>query len=442
MNTKLKLLISLFLAGCATSKNEPLKREPSFYNGRQVSYSEFPYIMHFKGFSRTAINSCGATLIHPRIAVTAAHCLLPGIQTASLNGSGGSANVIDWSRHPNARGLLNGTDEIDFTYLILDRPIFIGDRKYPQIFLDISSPKQVPIGTKFLAFGARASSLWMREVLSKEPMNESGDRPIQLNYLLRTTPATHSGESGSPLFTFKEETAFIIGVTHGGRKPDTLTGEDRPDYYNTYTYVASAAPWLEKKIGFKTGASIAQNYKNLICKMSEEWGPITLKTLLKEYLEYESSPVMCNGHSLEKLIVQKEQLAQKNAERAQEVDQLERQGLLSVYEYQRAFDAGATHQQAIVVAKAQKGNALSTYEYVRALSAGASHEQAVQLALDERRNVISIYEYAKLKAANVDHDQAVEVARLHKTNKLSTYDYIRFRSAGLSHEEAKEKAGR
>lgn len=446
MNGTLKILISLFLVGCTTSKTELLKREPSFYNGKQVSYEQFPYIMHFKGFSKRAINSCGATLVHPRIAVTAAHCLFSGIQTVRLNGSDESANVIDWSRHPNARGILNGVDEIDFAYLILDRPILIDNQQYPQIFLDISSPKQIPIGTTFVAFGARSNSLWTREVLSKEPMNETGDRLIQLNYLLRTTPATHSGESGSPLLIFKDGAVFIVGVTHGGRKPDTLRGEDRPDFYNTYSYLASAAPWLERSIGFKTGSSIAQNYKNLICNKSKAWGPILLKTLMTEYLKYESSPVMCNGQSLEELIVEKERIALQAAERekisAQEVDQLKRQGLLSEHEYQRAFDAGATHQQAIVVAKADKESKLSAYEYVRALSAGANHEQAVQLALDERRNIISIYEYAKLKAEKIDHDQAVEVAKLDRANKLSAYDYIHFRAKGLSHEDAKEKARR
>lgn len=440
----------------ATSKDEHITREPAFYNGKQVSYSMFPYIMHFVGFfSGRAVNSCGATLIHPRIAITAAHCLFPGIEIENvrLDGSGESAYVIDWVRHPNARGILNGIDEIDFTYLILDRPILIGDSKYPQIFLDPPTPKQIPIGTKFVAFGARADSLWTRDVLSKEPMNEIGTLAIKLNYMLRTTPATHAGESGSPLLNFNEGTPYIVGVTHGGKKPDTLTGEDRPDYYNTYVYVASAAPWLEKKIGFKTGASIAENYKNLICKMSEEWGPITLKKLLTEYLEYESGSLSCNGQPLEKLIAHKVQVAQqaaerekimakKNAERMEEVEKFERQGLLSEYEYQRAFDAGATHQDAIFVAKAEKENALSTFEYVRALSAGANHKQALQLALDDKLNNISVYEYANLKAANINHDQALEVAKLDKMNKLTAFYYIRFRSEGLTHEAAKEKAKR
>ena len=130
------LFLSFLILGCSTTNPIPVTREPSFYNGKQVSYADFPYILHFNGSTGRAINTCGATLIHPRIAVTAAHCLIAGIQTIRLDGHFESSNALSWAKHSKAQGNLNGVDEIDFAYLILDRPMGIGKTNYPQIYSD------------------------------------------------------------------------------------------------------------------------------------------------------------------------------------------------------------------------------------------------------------------------------------------------------------------
>ena len=253
-------------------------------------------------------------------------------------------------------------------------------------------------------------------------MDEKGEKPIRMDYMLRTTPATHSGESGSPLFLFKDEVPFIVGVTHGGRKPNTPTGADQFDYYNTYTFLASAIPWLEKEIGFKLGDSIPQNYRNLLCKISRTWGPLSLSEFLKEYQQIESTEIICNGESIQNIIAAKLAQAQVQAQKKEEVVLLAKQGVLSEYDYNEVMSTKVTHVQAIDVAKAGRSNTLSVYDYKMARAAGATHEQAVGVSTDAKANLLSVYDYKSVLEANGSHEQAIEVARLSRASKMSTYD--------------------
>lgn len=445
MNLKKIHLAFIFLLGCSTVEKRNTgeiipEREPSFYNGVKVNYSDYPYILFLRGWAPGAMNLCGATLIHPRVAVTAAHCIIPNVSDIEVFGANGSANAIYWKQHKKYRGIVSDPIGVDFAYIILDRPInLVGSSKYPKIYTDIANPKEIPIGTSFTAFGAQSNSLWTREVVTKVPMNEDTKTPIRLDYMLRTTPATHSGESGSPLFLFKDKEVYLVGVTHGGLKPNTATGPDLPEYFNIYSYAASALEWIEEQLGYNQNKSIEQNYKSMICAVSGNFGPISLKSILSDF-STNSNAVSCNGIALNQIIEKKESEAAIITRQSDEVTKLEQAGVLSKYSYNKARAAGAEHTQAIEAAKGEQSNLWSTYDYTNALNAGANHDQALEVATAEKKNEFSAYEYAKLRSIGVTHEEAVVVCKADRKGLIWAYDYSKARKAGVSHKDALDMA--
>ncbi|KAF2901184.1 hypothetical protein ILUMI_05002 [Ignelater luminosus] len=125
-----RLTFALALVGLAYGLHAPLL-DGRIVGGKNAKIEDYPYQLSFEIFN---VHDCGASLIRPNVAVTAAHCTegresLKSFITlrggSSLVHKGGQvAKVLSMCDHPKYN---RSTIDYDVSVLLLDRPFVLGD---------------------------------------------------------------------------------------------------------------------------------------------------------------------------------------------------------------------------------------------------------------------------------------------------------------------------
>ncbi len=203
-------------------------------NGTETGYKEWKGVV---GLWLDDTYICTATLIHPKVLLTAGHCITENGETWNITVMSGSnitgwegsivANVADTKTHPTWNGNINESTAIDLALIKLDRDVTNIEsykiRNYPESSIgDVG----VVVGYGITASDNDDTGIHRKgtaKILQKGILSGLGNR-----YLLEvgSPSSTCSGDSGGPFFTMQNNQYVVTGVTSFGIKSSCVPDED------------------------------------------------------------------------------------------------------------------------------------------------------------------------------------------------------------------------
>ncbi|MBL8606467.1 MAG: trypsin-like serine protease [Myxococcales bacterium] len=219
----LALALSMFtgLAGCAaTEAGDDAASEDELVGGRRdLRFAAGGYLSHSS--SPDAV-SCGATLIAPRVAVTAAHCVLAKKDGTWSYGVGEigkpAAKVAEVHVHPNfhaekqgAIDLTHALRKFDVAYVVLDRAVAgVTPAKLPEV-----APK---MGDVVQATGYSSPPSPKRRSTPAKVMvtlSLAGDPIFEVHPMNDSALCVADGDEGSAVFTGTGKEPVLVGFFVG-----------------------------------------------------------------------------------------------------------------------------------------------------------------------------------------------------------------------------------
>jgi hypothetical protein len=267
------IVAASFLSSSATRAAERPKDgigpHEKIVGGGDAGVNEFPYMAALvqRGEPDTYLGQfCAATLIHPRWAVTAAHCvadetpssidILVGTRDLSNPGGGQRIAVVDIVTFP---GFDTNTDDGDIALLLLAEPVtvigtFARLATDPATFAPGVSSTVLGWGAATPAQDVYPSILQKVELpivarSTAQPFYDLDGITLTDNMIFAGVAAggkdSCSGDSGGPLLVPDGTGKFLLaGIISFGRP----VACGAPDNYGAHTRIASYAPWIRSII--------------------------------------------------------------------------------------------------------------------------------------------------------------------------------------------------
>jgi secreted trypsin-like serine protease len=244
-------LTALSLTACAGADSETTADARDKVIGGAAESNEPATLLLEQG----AYATCTATLIAPRVALTAAHCVyydgyhVPDTASIVLNGrKTATAAVVDYAMHARWTGDLNAGDDIALLYLSAALPT-------TPIMIDrVGAAQRVGQVGKIVGFGLTTStnpySGGSKNSVSLQVVGVAGANSnlLQLRSPDSTYRASCRGDSGGPFFIGEGAQRVVSGVTSFG-----FGSETDPCQADSY-YVSTAhhATWINENLNGRT----------------------------------------------------------------------------------------------------------------------------------------------------------------------------------------------
>jgi len=239
----------LFTLGCESGASEvPLSETISpIVGGNLAAPCEWPTTVMMMGSSVV----CTGTLVHPRVVVTAAHCLVDeGGRFASI-GLGETRNP--WAKIVAISGCTKHPVD-DFGFCVLDEDVAdipIVPVMAPCEMSELAAGKavfEVGFGVSSATSKTPANKKWINGTIASGPSPPEVPSPVNVYATSGTQDGEYFGDSGGPLFfQMPDGTWRLIG--EDCESPDIIAGSTAPRV-STYTSVPYHVAWAEEASGF------------------------------------------------------------------------------------------------------------------------------------------------------------------------------------------------
>jgi MYXO-CTERM domain-containing protein len=241
-----------FSLGCDSRPSQGPLSETTFFivGGNLATTCAWPTTVMMVGSSVV----CTGTLVHPRVVVTAAHCLLDdsgGLPAFTSIGLGETSNP--WAKTLAIAGCTtHPTDDFGFCVLTEELAgIPIVPVMAPCEMSELAAGKpvvEVGFGVTSVSSKAHGPKKWINGTIASGPLPPVVLNPVDLYATTGSQDGEYYGDSGGPLFfQMPDSTWRLIG--EDCESPDIIGGSTVPRV-SSYTSVPYHVAWAEKASGF------------------------------------------------------------------------------------------------------------------------------------------------------------------------------------------------
>ena len=247
------LLLGLGAAGCASpseeaedSAGDTTSSEDALVGGtRETRWAASGYLLRGASMDRLDASkvACGATLIAPKVVVTAAHCVTDPNAAFAFGtgdvGAGPLVRVVERHAHPEFHPEAEGTVDLphalrkyDVAYLVLERAV---SAVTPATLID----EKPPVGCNVQAIGFRAEG-------GARPVRKSTTACVLFNVKLGSDPIFEvhptngsalchvDGDEGSPVVRREGNEHVLVGIYVGSVTQSFTDCRKRLQFLNGY----------------------------------------------------------------------------------------------------------------------------------------------------------------------------------------------------------------
>ncbi|KAH8415355.1 hypothetical protein KR222_005004 [Zaprionus bogoriensis] len=252
------LLLIVFVS--STRAAAPEEQDGKIVNGTVAALGEFPYALSLRR-AKGGHHSCGASLLNPAWALTAAHCVR-NAQPAQLNLQYGSNTIERNASHVAGVAAIHvhpgyePQDKYihDIALLQLLRPLQLTDSVQPVRLPDPHQPTPGNSSATLTGWGLNATGGVVQQQLQKVQLQIFSDEEcsrlhgtqLHSSQICAGVPeggkGQCSGDSGGPLLLAGTDTQ--IGIVSWSVKPCT-----RPPYPGVFTEVSAYVDWIVQTVG-------------------------------------------------------------------------------------------------------------------------------------------------------------------------------------------------
>ena len=221
---QLLLSCAIGFAGLLSSCGSQTDSELKIYGGTKTEAGDWASTV---ALTNNGSMFCSGTIVHPRLVITAAHCVANIRGTRSLGvylGEGreggrvsNTLRVESFASSPRYSQSRNGWNDI--AYLVMEEEIEIAEEDIPQILLDETEMEElIRVGatSKLVGFGVRDDRGFGVKYEVDAPITRFNDNEV---YIGRNGKDSCQGDSGGPAYGQLEDGSWgVYGVvSRGGR---------------------------------------------------------------------------------------------------------------------------------------------------------------------------------------------------------------------------------